>query len=102
MQKLALIPCFVFALAASTQLAASNPNAGGKIYRAHCAKCHGPTGKAVMAGTPDFDRPGSLMQSEKSLLTRIQSGKNACPAYRGILSEQEIFDVIAYIRSLSL
>ena len=55
-----------------------------------------------MAGVPDFDRPGSLMQSEKTLLTRIQSGKNACPAYRGILREQEIFDVIAYIRSLSL
>ena len=53
-----------------------------------------------MAGVPDFNRPGSLLQSDKSLLTRIQSGKNACPAYRGILTEQKIFDVIAYIRSL--
>ena len=101
MHKLALIPCFVFALAVSTPLAASNPKAGGTIYRTHCEKCHGSNGEAVMAGAPDFDRPGSLMQSDRSLLTRIQSGKNACPAYRGILREQEIFDVIAYIRTLS-
>jgi cytochrome c6 len=55
-----------------------------------------------MAGVPDFDRPGAVLQSDRSLLTRIQAGKRACPAYRGILREQEIFDVIAYIRSLGL
>lgn len=97
-----LIAIFMLALAAVNPLAASNLSNGGKIYRTNCAKCHGPSGKSLMAGVPDFDRPGSLMQSEQKLLTRIQSGRNACPAYRGILSEQEIFDVIAYIRSLSL
>ena len=102
MHKTALIPCFLFALAVSTPLAASNPTAGGKIYRDYCARCHGTGGRAMMAGAPDFNRPGSLMQSDRSLLTRIQAGKNACPGYRGILSEQEIFDVIAFIRSLSL
>ena len=40
------------------------------------------------------------MQSDQALLKRIQGGKNACPAYRGILSEQQTFDVIAYIRTL--
>ena len=90
MKKLALIPCFAIALAASAQVAASNTTVGGQIYRTHCAKCHGPSGKAVMAGAPDFDRPGSLMQSDRSLLTRIQTGRNACPGYRGILREQEM------------
>ena len=84
----------VLSLMASSQLAAS--------YRSHCASCHGPTGKAAMAGAPDFDRPGALLQSDRSLLTRIQAGKRACPGYRGILREQEIFDVIAFIRSLGL
>ena len=42
------------------------------------------------------------MQSDNSLLPRIQSGKKACPGYRGILREQAIFDVIAYIRSLGI
>ena len=102
MRNLVLISWLVLALATSTQLAASDLASGGKLYRIHCAKCHGANGKSVMAGAPDFNRPGSLLQSERSLLTRIQSGKRACPAYRGILSEQEIFDVIAYIRSLGL
>ena len=90
------------ALAFSTPLAASDLTSGGNIYRMHCAQCHGVNGNSVMAGAPDFDRPGSLLNSDASLLTRIQSGKNACPAYRGILSEQKIFDVIAFIRTLGI
>ncbi len=90
------------ALALSTPLAASDANSGSKIYRTYCAQCHGANGKSVMAGAPDFDRPGSLLKSDGSLLTRIQSGKNACPAYRGILSEQQIFEVIAFIRTLGI
>ena len=102
MRKILLIPGLVLALLVSSQVAASDIANGGKIYRSHCASCHGPTGKAAMAGAPDFDRPGALLQSDRSLLTRIQTGKRACPGYRGILREQEIFDVIAYIRSLGL
>lgn len=90
------------ALIFSVPLAASDLNSGSKIYRTHCAQCHGVNGKSVMAGAPDFNRPGSLLKSDDSLLTRIQSGKNACPAYRGILREQQIFDVIAFIRTLGI
>ncbi|MCG6891251.1 MAG: c-type cytochrome [Gammaproteobacteria bacterium] len=90
-----------FALLFSQPLAASDVNSGGKAYRTYCAKCHGPGGNSVMAGAPDLNRPGSLSQSDQGLLVRIQSGKNACPGFRGILSEQKIFDVIAFIRTLS-
>ncbi|MDH3538044.1 MAG: c-type cytochrome [Gammaproteobacteria bacterium] len=90
------------ALAISTPLAASDLNSGANIYRMHCAQCHGVNGRSVMAGAPDFDRPDSLLKPDDSLLSRIQSGKNACPAYRGILSEQKIFDVIAFIRTLGI
>jgi len=102
MRNLLLVSWLALALATSFPLAASDLANGGKLYRAHCAKCHGGNGKSVMAGVPDFDRPGSLMQSDQSLLPRIQSGKRACPGYRGILSEQEIFDVIAFIRTLGM
>ena len=102
MRKILYIPGLVLALLVSSQVAASDLANGGRIYRSHCASCHGPTGKSTMAGVPDFDRPGALLQSDRNLLTRIQAGKRACPGYRGILREQEIFDVIAYIRSLGL
>jgi len=89
-------------LVVSSQITASDVNNGSNIYRMNCVGCHGANGRSRMAGAPDLNRPGSLLQSDSSLLSRIQSGKNACPAYRGILSEQQIFDVIAYIRTLSI
>ncbi len=102
MHRLFLFPWLLLALAASPQLTASDLARGGMLYRTHCSSCHGVNGQSMMAAVPDFNRPGALLQSDSSLLTRIQSGNRACPAYLGILSEQEIFDVIAFIRSLSL
>ncbi len=85
----------------SNILSASNVNNGQKIYQFHCAMCHGVNGKSVMAGAAEFNRGEGLFQSDRSLLERIKSGKNACPAYLGILTEQKIFDVIAYIRTFN-
>ncbi len=102
MHRLFLFPWLLLALTASFPLTASDLGKGGLLYRTHCASCHGANGQSLMAGVPDFNRPGALLQSDSSLLTRIQSGNRACPGYLGVLSEQEIFDVIAFIRSLGL
>ena len=40
------------------------------------------------------------MQSDMTLLASLKSGKNAMPAYLGILSDREMLDVIAYSRTL--
>lgn len=87
-------------LLASNQAFAADINLGQKVYRQHCVMCHGNDGRGSMAGAPDFKRGEGLMQSDEALLKRIEIGRNACPAYRGILDEQEILDVIAYIRTL--
>lgn len=78
---------------------ASDINLGRVIYQRHCAGCHGVNGSPVMAAAPDFKRGQGLMQPDQTLHKRIQQGKNACPAYRGILDDQQILDVIAYIRT---
>jgi len=78
---------------------ASDINLGQDIYQRHCISCHGVNGNPSMAAAPDFKRGQSLMQSDQALHKRIQNGKNACPAYRGILDDQQILDVIAYIRT---
>lgn len=80
----------------------SDVSKGQTIYRQHCSMCHGTTGKGSMAGAPDFKRRQGLLQSDHNLLGRIKAGKNACPAYQGILTDQKIFDVIAYIRTFAL
>lgn len=90
----------IITLQITNTVQAADVNLGRNIYQQHCAMCHGVNGTASMAGAPDFKRGEGLMQSDHTLLKRIQVGKNACPAYRGILTEQQIFDVIAFVRAL--
>jgi mono/diheme cytochrome c family protein len=79
---------------------AANPALGGATYQRHCAQCHGGNGSPTMAGAADFKRGQGMMQSDQSLLARIQKGKNACPAFFGVLNKQQTLDVIAHIRTL--
>jgi cytochrome c6 len=73
---------------------------GRQLYGSYCAICHGPTGRSTMAGAPNFDRGEGLMRPDSDLQASIRSGKNACPAFRGILSDREILDVVAFLRTL--
>ena len=73
---------------------------GAQIYTRHCAACHGPNGISVMPGAPHLARAERLMQPDLTLLASLKSGRNAMPAYLGILSDREILDVIAYSRTL--
>ena len=94
-----MLALLLSALGSGTAYAA-NPTKGSEIYAAQCATCHGATGNSVMPGAPSFANGESLMQPDTLLLSTIKAGKNAMPAYRGILSDSDILDVIAYLRSL--
>ena len=73
---------------------------GGQLYNRHCAPCHGPTGVSLVPGAPNLGRAERMLQSDLTLLSVLKSGKNAMPGYAGILTDQEILDVIAYSRTL--
>jgi cytochrome c6 len=75
---------------------------GKKIYDRNCAMCHGAEGLSVMASAPNFKYGEGLFKSDFSLVDHVKRGKNACPAFIGILREQQIFDVVAYLRTLYL
>lgn len=80
---------------------AADTNKGGDLYAKHCASCHGVSGISVMIDAPNFAESEGLMSPDGTLLISIQNGKNAMPAYRGVLSDQDILDVIAYLRTLN-
>lgn len=89
------------ALAASAQCAAAaDVIAGQRLYAVHCAACHGQDGRAVMPNAPSFERGERLMQPDTALAASIRRGRFAMPAYAGVMSDREIFDVIAYLRTL--
>ena len=87
-------------VACTTSASAADVINGAQIYARHCSACHGPAGVSVMPGAPNLARGERLMQSDMALLAAFKAGKNAMPAYIGILSDREILDVIAFSRTL--
>jgi len=88
------------ALATSFSATAGDVSQGQQHYQRNCAQCHGDNGKPRLPRVPNFQRKEGLLTSDKALFERIKHGKRSCPAYSGLLREQEIIDVISYLRTL--
>ena len=73
---------------------------GKKLYARHCVTCHGVDGVNVMPDAPNFAYSERLLRPDDFILASIKAGKNAMPAYRGLLEDQDILDVITYLRLL--
>ena len=78
---------------------AANPMRGRTLYNEHCSGCHGATGLPTVAEVPNFSMGEGLMQSDQALEQTIKNGKSIMPGYAGTLTDQEISDVIAHIRT---
>ncbi len=82
-------------------VAAEDPLAAGKqIYDRYCMGCHGVNGEGMMPGMPNFALGERLDTTDRDLAERIRQGNGVMPGFAGTLSDREIDDVIAYIRSL--
>lgn len=86
--------------------------AGKRIYEAHCAPCHGEKGKGdgVLVSIMSIKPADHSNAAKMDLLTNAQlidivtdgKGKDSyMPAWKGILSQQEIEAAVSYIRFLS-
>ena len=92
-----------------------DPKAGKAKYDANCVGCHGATGKgdgaaaAALNPKPQDHTDGKTMNAltDKYLFDIIKDGGAAqkkapiMPASNKKLNDQEIWDVVAYIRSLA-
>lgn len=80
---------------------------GKAVYIKNCVKCHGKEGKGdgVSAGSiqkklPDLSREMDL-DSDGNLFYKIANGKFEMPPFQLILSNDEIWHVINYVRTLA-
>jgi mono/diheme cytochrome c family protein len=94
----------VLAIAACT-LPTFAQNTGAATYSSKCQMCHGadgagttPAGKAMKA--PSFLSPATVKESNADLIAVTKNGKGKMPAYAGKLTDAEIKDVIAHVRTL--
>ncbi|WP_286757947.1 cytochrome c [Ralstonia sp. RL] len=97
---LATIAVALLAAGFSSGVYAADHIKGRELYDRNCSVCHGPTGQSVMPGAPNLARGEGMLKPDFTLLASIRAGRNAMPAYQGILSDRDIMDVIAYVRTL--
>ena len=81
---------------------------GADIFQTNCEMCHGPQGHGDgPAGQSLEPKPRNLAELQKQvsddyLFWRINEGKpgTAMIAWKGTLSENQIWEIVAFIRSL--
>ena len=78
---------------------AADERKGREVYEMHCVGCHGPDGVSVDPMIPSFADGDALFKMDAELQQRISDGKDTMPSFRGLLSAEEMRDVIAYIRT---
>lgn len=99
MKWLQRIALFSFFLAlALPQIATAQ--AGGDTYKAKCAMCHGADGSKTTMGSKALNSADVQKMSDADLTAVIENGKGKMPAYKGKLTDAQIKDVVAYIKTL--
>ncbi|MGF1519586.1 MAG: cytochrome c6 PetJ [Nodosilinea sp.] len=72
---------------------------GGQIFGNNCAACHIGGGNVVNGAKTlkltDLEK--YEMASVEAVVNQVTNGKNAMPAFRGRLSDDDIADVAAYV-----
>jgi mono/diheme cytochrome c family protein len=95
---------------AAAQTLPGNPKKGEAIYQQHCVRCHGKSGDGLGPEAKDLIIPPSSFLTLKSrsktdmeLLLAIKQGVLFSPmhGWGDRLSDQEVWDVLSYIRTLA-
>jgi mono/diheme cytochrome c family protein len=85
---------------------AFSQGSGADAYKANkCAMCHGADG---LAATPmgksmkilSMKDPAMVSAPDARLIASTENGKGKMPAYKGKMTDAQIKDVIAYMRTL--
>ena len=97
---LAMVAVMLLSGVMSSAAYAADTNKGGQLYLTHCISCHGGAGVSAAPGSPSFQGGQGLLRPDFTLLEVTRAGKNAMPAYQGMLSNRDILDIIAYMRTL--
>mgnify|MGYP001599182569 CR=1 FL=1 len=80
---------------------------GNKLFQANCASCHGAGGKGDgPAGVALMPKPADLTamagrHPDGDFAWKIAHGRGLMPAWKGALTENQIWDLVNYIQNLA-
>ena len=104
--KLLLCGSLAVAVVLLGSAARANGDDAAALYKSKCAMCHGPDGKGETA-TGKAIKVRSLIsqevkkESDAELTSIIVQGKGNMPGYDKNLTDEQIKDLVKYIRSLN-
>ncbi len=97
----------VVVIAALVTLSATGVRAedAAALYKSKCQACHGPDGKGETAagkklGVKGFQSPEVAKMSDVELFDITKKGKDKMPGYDKKLTDDQMKELIKYIRSL--
>lgn len=102
---MALIP----AVLAAQSIQQGDAKKGKAHYEQYCAICHGARGlgngsmaKATSPPAPKLTTREIREKSDEAVLNAIANGVGgSMPAWRGVLNDRQLRDVVAYVRALA-
>jgi mono/diheme cytochrome c family protein len=81
---------------------------GKSVYASQCLSCHGPTGhgdgpqaKDLNPKPRDLATPAIQEQTDGSMFWKITTGKAPMPTFEKLISEDDRWNVINYVRTLA-
>ena len=95
----------VILLAASFAAPAFAQGDAAAVYKSKCVMCHGadglgatPAGKSMKVVS--FKDPTMVKATDAHFIASTTNGKGKMPAYKGKLTDEQIKDVVKFIRTL--
>lgn len=86
----------VFAAAPAVAQDRAKIEAGAEVYATHCASCHGERLRNTGAA---FDLLQLKPNERERFVQAVNDGKGQMPSWAGVISDEEIDQIWAYIRS---
>jgi len=94
----------------SAQVQRGNPRAGESVYQQQCLRCHGanmdgngPDSRDLIVRPADLRSANTRSKTDWELLVAISNGVLFSPmhSFRGKLTDEQMLDVLSYIRAMS-
>ncbi|HEY0977052.1 MAG TPA: cytochrome c [Flavobacteriales bacterium] len=97
LQRFRVLVCLGCAVIALALRSGADPQEGRSLYTAKCSRCHGDDGAKGKWGAKDLQLS---RLSDAALADRIRKGGGIMPAFRKQLTDEQVFAIGAYVRSL--
>jgi len=99
MYKKATLVFFILLQICTLQAVASDVFKGREVFMRECMACHGESGEGKLPGLPNFKEGQTLFKTDSALIDIVRDGKGVMPSFNGLLTDEDIRNVVAYLRS---